>query len=258
MPAFLVEFFHYEDFGHTFYEFSLQHLLATIIFAVFPILAVILFRKKLEGSTADKYIAVFAGVLGMAFEFTQYYWHYHGGQTDWRHIYPTTLCGLTIYLSSIAMITGNRTLGSVIYFYSFGAFFSFLLPQQSFGYDRFRFYAYFVIHGLIFFNSTYLLLVRKIKADRKAMITSGIILLPVLILSIIFNHAFSDPDLSVSGAVRLNFFYLDHPPFEFPVFSQLYAIHPYLYTGAAFISYYLLLLIMRGVSRLLDLDGRKP
>ncbi len=258
MFDFLKGFFSYEDFGHTFYEFSLQHLAATIIFAVLPVLFVILLAKRIRGSGADKSLAILAGVIGLALEFTQYYWHYYGGQTDWRHIYPTTLCGLTIYLSSIAMITGNRTLGSVIYFFSHGAFFSFLLPQLSFGYDRFRFYAYFVIHGLIFFNAAYLLLVRGIKADKKAMITSGIILLPVLVLSVVFNHLFSDPDLSVAGSIRMNFFYLDHPPFEFPVYSWLYGIHRYLYTASVIISYYLLLLIMRGISWLLKLDGRKP
>lgn len=244
-------FFDYEDFGYQFYEFSLQHLIATIVFALIPVAVIIVFRKRFASSRFDKAIAISAGIVGMTFEFVQYYWHYIGGQTDWRNIYPTTLCGLTIYLSSYAMITGNRTIGSVIYYYSYGAFFSFLLPQQSFGYDRFRFYAYFVIHGLIFFNSTYLVLVRGIRTDRKALFTSGLILLPVLSISILFNNIFSDP---AGGVVQMNYFYLDHPPFDFPVYSWLYEKHSFLYTTAAFVSYYILFLVMHLVARVLNLN----
>lgn len=235
-------FFDYDNIGFKFYEFSIQHLIAFVIFAVIPIFFLYLFKGKLNDWRYERQFAIFVGVFGLAIELLQYFWHYYGGQTDWRQIYPTTLCGLTIYISSIAMISCNKYLSSIVYFYSYGAFFSFLLPGLEFGFNRFRFYAYFVIHGLILFNTAYLILIRGIKVDKKAMIHSFILLFPILILSIWFNEIFSDAKLA------LNFYYLGYPPFEFPVYSWIYGISKYLYTAAVFISYYLLMLIMLGIS----------
>jgi hypothetical integral membrane protein (TIGR02206 family) len=245
-------FFLYTDLGMGFASFTRAHLLASLIFAVLPVAIVILLKDRIRRLRHESFLGIGLGVLGLSIEFLQYYWHYHGGQIDWRHIYPTTLCGLTLYISSIAMITRNVKLAQIAYFYSYGAFFSFLFAEVSHGADRFRFYAYFVIHGLILVNATYQIAVYRVRADKEGLANAVRLFIPVLALSFILNHFFSD------GELQLNFFYLSHPPFEFPVFSQLYDIHWLLYAAAVCISYNLLFLIMYGIARWGKFDRIHP
>lgn len=248
---FLEKFFRYKDLGKEFHLWSIDHLLATLIFAVVPIVLVLIFKDRLRNLKHEARISVFLGVLGLLIEFIQYYWHYHGGQTDWRQIYPTTLCGLTLYISSIAMITRNVRLAKIAYFYSFGAFFSFLFADISHGYDRFRFYAYFIIHGLILLNAFYMVSVHRVRADKEGLRSACLLLVPVLALSFFLNFFFSD------SAYPLNFFYVSHPPFEFPVFSPMYEYNHYLFSAAVCISYFLLVLIMYGLAKILKIDKSK-
>lgn len=236
-------FFRYTDLGMGFSSFTKEHLIASLIFAVLPVSLVVVFKDRIRRFRYEPVLGIGLGVLGLLIEFLQYCWHYHGGQTDWRHIYPTTLCGLTLYLSSIAMITRNVRLGQIAYFYSYGAFFSFLFAEVRHGPDRFRFYAYFVIHGLILVNAAYQVAVYRVRADKEGLANACRLFVPVLALSFVLNRFFRDETLA------LNFFYVDHPPFEFPVFSQLYAIDGLLYAAAVCISYYLLFGIMYLIAR---------
>ncbi len=244
----LRSFFLLRDYGTEFHLWSGVHLLASILFAVLPIAFVIVFAKRIRSLKHERLLGACIGAFGLAVEFTQYFWHYYGGETDWRLIYPTTLCGLTLYISSLAMITRSGILSKIAYFYCYGAFFSFLFADISHGYDRFRFYAYFIIHGLILFNAAYLVAVRGVRADRRGLAAACALLVPVLALSFLFNGLFSD------SAVTMNFFYINDPPFEFPVFSQLYAVSRYLYAAAACVSYFLLILILYGLAKILKID----
>lgn len=237
-------FFSYDDFGHTLTLFSLQHLISALIFAVLPCTLLILFRKRLRESKAEPAIRIGIGIFGMLFEFGLYAWHILNGQTDWRHIVPTTLCGLSIYVGSYAMITMSKRVTPIVYYLCFGAFFSFLIADTSFGFDRFRYYTYFVIHGLILFEALYLVLVKGIRADKKAFIKAGFVLLPILAASIILSRIFD-----------VNFFYLYYPPFEdFPVYQQLFDLNRYYYAAAAAVTYYILMAVMYGIAKIAKLD----
>jgi hypothetical integral membrane protein (TIGR02206 family) len=238
-------FFSFSDTGHTFHLYSLQHLLATLFFAILPCLLIIFYKKKLAAWKYEKNLRISIGIFGLFLDFFQYSWYlFSGGSNDWREIIPTTLCGLSIYLSSIAMITLNRRISSWVYYLSFGAFFSFLFADVSHGYDRFRFYGFFVIHGLILLNTVYLRAIHRVKADRKALKDTSLLLLPILILSFFLNHVFD-----------MNFFYMSFPLFpDFPIYQGLYDFHPYAFSAAVFISYYMLLLVMAGLAKLMKTD----
>ncbi len=196
----------------------------------------------------EPFIRIGIGIFGMLLEFGLYAWHiFSGGQTDWRQIIATTLCGLSIYLSSYAMITLSKRISPVVYFYSFGAVFSFLLADSSFGYDRFRYYTFFIIHGLILFEAIYLRVVHGVRADKKAFFRACLILAPILVASVILNEIFD-----------MNFFYMNFPPFEdFPVFQQLFDLNKYYYTTAVAVSYYILMSVMYGIAKATKIDWPK-
>ena len=237
-------FFSYDDFGHTLTLFSLQHLVSVLIFAVLPCVLLVLFRKRLRASKAEPAIRIGIGIFGMLFEFGLYAWHILNGQTDWRNIIPTTLCGLSIYVGSYVMITMSKRVSPVVYYFCFGAFFSFLIADTSFGFDRFRYYTYFVIHGLILFEALYLILIKGIRADKRAFKKACIVLLPILAASIVLSRIFD-----------VNFFYLYYPPFEdFPVYQWLFDTNRYLYSAAAAVSYYILMSVMYGIAKWTGID----
>jgi len=238
-------FFSYTDFGETFFLFSLQHALSVLIFAILPCILLLLLKNRLKTWKKEPVFRIGLGIFGLLLEFGLYAWHiFSGGETDWREIIATTLCGLSIYLSSYAMITLSRRISPVVYFYSFGAVFSFLLADNSFGYNRFRYYTFFIIHGLILFEAVYLRVIHRVKADRKAFIRACLILVPILVASMILNPVF-----------EMNFFYMQFPPFEnFPVYQQLYDMNGYFYSAAVFASYYILMAAMYGIARITKID----
>lgn len=228
-------FFSYTDFGETLTLFSLQHILSILIFAVIPVILLLIFKKYLIKSKAEPLIRISLGVFGLLLEFGLYAWYiFSGGITDWRQVVPTTLCGLSIYLSSYAMITLSKRISPVVYFYSFGAMLSFIIADTSFGYTRFRYYTYFIIHGLIILEAIYLRVIHHVKADKKAFYSACLLLLPFLVGSVVMNQIFD-----------MNFFYMKFPIIEdFPVFQQLYDLNWIYYSIAVFISYYILMLMM--------------
>jgi uncharacterized membrane protein YwaF len=142
------------------------------------------------------------------------------------------------------MISRNETLSKIAYFYSYGAFFSFLFADISHGYDRFRFYAFFVIHGLILCNAAYMIAVRQVRADKKGLLAASLLLVPVLAASFVLNSIFSDASLA------MNFFYVSYPPFEFPVFSPIYESSPLVFSAVVCICYFLLNPIMYGIAKI--------
>ncbi|MDD4103006.1 MAG: TIGR02206 family membrane protein [Kiritimatiellae bacterium] len=234
-------FFSYTDYGETLQMFSLQHLLSVLIYAVLPCALLFVFARRLREWKGEPYLRVGIGVFGLLLEFGLYAWHiFSGGQRDWRNIVPTTLCGLSIYLGSYAMITLGKRVKPLVFFYSFGAYFSFLITDTPFGYDRFRYYTYFVIHGLIIFEAFYLLLVNRVQVDKKSFQKACIVLLPILAASFVLNQIFD-----------MNFFYIHYPPFEdFPVYQQLFDWNRYAYTVTASLTYYILMSVVYGLGRI--------
>jgi hypothetical integral membrane protein (TIGR02206 family) len=233
-------FFSYTDFGTTLESFSLQHGLSVLIFAVLPVILLLLFKNTLRRSKTEPAIRITLGVFGLLLEFGLYAWIlFSGGVTDWRDIVPTTLCGLSIYLSSYSMITLSKRITPMVYFYSFGAVLSFIVADTSFGFDRFRYYTYFIIHGLIILEAIYLRVINRVKTDRKAFYRACIFLVPFLAGSVVLNQIFD-----------MNFFYMQYPIFEdFPVFQQLYDLHWAYYAAAVAVTYYIFMTLMYGISK---------
>ena len=238
-------FFSYSDFGYELHLYSLQHLVATVVFLFLPVALLLIFKHRIMSSKNENYIRIWIGASGLALEFMQYGWYIFSGKiTDWRYVIATTLCGLAVYLGSIAMITLNRKISPILYYLAYGAIFSFLFADISHGFNRFRFYGFFILHGLIIFNTVYLRVIHHFKYDRQAFIRTCKIMLPVLILSVVLNHLFD-----------MNFFYMNYPLFEdFPVYTLLYETNRYLFSLAVFASYYILMYVMYQLARLAKWD----
>lgn len=238
-------FFSYYDIGVGFKVFSVQHLLASMVFALLPCWLAWRYRHSLANWRHEKVIRNVVGISILIVEFSLYAWYVFAGKvTDWRPIVPTSLCGLTIYLGAYAMITLDRRIAPVVYYYAFGAFFSFIFVELEHGYDRYRFYNYFILHGFILISTVYFHAVHRIPYDVKALRRSILILTPVLIASVVLN-----PMLDA------NFFYMEYPIIRgFPVFEPAYVASKYLYSALAFLAYFALMGIMFLIAKLLRMN----
>jgi len=238
-------FFSFTDFGVKLELFTFQHFIAIIVFALIPCFLLYYFRSAIKNYKHEKFIRISIGVYGLIWEFSLYAWYiFSGGKTDWREVVPTTLCGLTIFISSYSMITLSKRISPIVYFFSFGAVLSFIAADINYGFDRYRFYAFFVIHGLIIFEAVYLRVIHRIKADKKAFIGSSLFLIPFLVVSIIVNPM-----------LDMNLFYLNFPFIaDAPVYTQIYNFNNYLFTLAVVITYYFFLLLMYGIAKKARLD----
>jgi hypothetical integral membrane protein (TIGR02206 family) len=70
---------------------------------------------------------------------------------------PLELCGITLLLSVIMLLTRSRSLYSFLYFAGIGgAFIALLTPNLVYPYPHFRFLLFFIAHGAIILASLYM------------------------------------------------------------------------------------------------------
>lgn len=238
-------FFSYTDYGETLELFTLQHFLAGLIFAFLPCLLIIFFKDKIKNSKYEKTLRYAISYITLLFELLLYLWYIiSGGIRDWRMVVPSTLCGLTLFLACYSMFTLSKKISPVIYYYSYGAAVSFIASDISYGYNRFRFYTFFIIHGLILVMAVYLRVINGVKSDKKAYIRSMLILLPILIISVLLNQIFD-----------MNFFYMEMPIFDnAPIYTDLFLINKYFYSLAVLVTYFILNSMMFAIAKVSKID----
>ncbi len=224
-------FFDYKTYGVPFEPYTLQHLVAVILFLIVPLSLIFMFRNQIRQSKSERWIRYGIVTFGMLTEFSLYTCYVLHGITDWRMIVPFGICGLSLYFTCFSMLTLNRAASKICYFFVFGAFFSFLIPDLSHGFERIRYYQFFIVHGTIFANVLYLNLIHGLRPTRKAFMQANLILFGLLALA-----------YGVDQAVHFSFFYLIEPPFhQMPVYQYLYDTNRVLFTISAVISYFIVL-----------------
>jgi len=227
-------FYSYVDSGTEFHLLSFQHFMGIFLFLVVPLSLVLFFKEKIKASPSEKVIRYTIVAIGMLAEFNLYAWYLLNGVRDVLQIIPTTLCGFTLYLSAYCMLTLDKKLSPMMYYFIFGAILSFSVADITHGYDRIRFYLFFMVHGAILVNTLYLNVIHNLKPTKEAMYRGMKILLVVLVIAYGFSHIFHH-----------DFFYLYEPPFEdFPIYQALYDVGRIWYALAVAISYYILIYLL--------------
>lgn len=240
-------FFDYKTTGVPFEPYTLQHLAAVILFLALPLSLIFIFRDKIRQAKTERWIRYCIVTFGMLTEFILYTWYILNGITDWRKIVPFGICGLSLYFTSYSMLTLNKAAAKISYFFLFGAFFSFLIPDISHGFERIRYYQFFIVHGTIFANVLYLNLIHGLRPTRKSFAHANLILFGLLALA-----------YGVNQIVNFSFFYLSEPPFDqMPVYQYLYDVNHVLYSVSAVVSYFVVMSFMYLLARVTGLV-RKP
>ncbi|KGE17879.1 TIGR02206 family membrane protein [Paenibacillus wynnii] len=93
-------------------------------------------------------------------------------QDLWKptHSLPLELCGITLMLSVVMLITRSRWLYSFLYFAGIGgAFIALVTPNLVYPFPHFRFLLFFVVHGAIILASLYMTWVEGFRPTWKSL-----------------------------------------------------------------------------------------
>jgi hypothetical integral membrane protein (TIGR02206 family) len=137
-------------------------------FVLCGILLIYFFRKPLRKFKYNNQLRyIFAGIL-----FTNMTVYYISlammGYYDVRKHLPLEFCFITGYLFMYILVTQNRKLYRVIYFFTImGPLPAMLWPNLSGSYDRFIFYQFFISHHLMMLMSFYTLIVFQYRVEPK-------------------------------------------------------------------------------------------
>jgi hypothetical integral membrane protein (TIGR02206 family) len=106
---------------------------------------------------------------------------------------PITVCGWAIIFGSFLVLTKNKTLFDITYFWVFaGSVFGLLTPTviTYTGPTRFRYYQFWLEHTLGFIALFYMMFVHDMRPKVKSIFKSYIALAVLGVVSIIFNNMF--------------------------------------------------------------------
>ena len=187
VKIFMANFF--SKIGNIEFEmFGWTHL-AIIAITIVLIVLLVLFKDKLKKwNKKEKIRYIFAAIL-----FLNMLIYYMSliitKQFDYTTDLPLHLCYITNFFMMYILISGNRKLYKIIYFFTFiGPLPSIIWSDLAVSYDRFIFYQFIISHHIMLLSSLYLLLVLDYVVEAKYIFPTIIIGNAFVILMAIFNY----------------------------------------------------------------------
>ena len=185
-----------------FQMFSLTHIITFVIIMTF--LALLFgYGHRLKSLKYEKFIRFFFGGYLIYTNINLWIYSYNLGQ-EWYHYLPIATCGYATLSGGLALITKNKVLFKLTFFWGFGAMLSLLGPTIMEGPGRYNFYQFFFRHTGIIASAFYMMKVynyKIIKEDWKLFFYVTISL--TLVMTII--------NLIINQPGELNMFYTMQP-----------------------------------------------
>jgi hypothetical integral membrane protein (TIGR02206 family) len=156
--------------------FSEPHLAAMLIIAALCII-IILCGNILQKDTTGRYFRyTFAVIIFIQFALL-YIWYGYSGELSIAVTLPLQLCDISIFLSIAVLITKNRYLFELLYFWGLGgATQAILTPDMgNYTFPHFIFYQFFLSHALIILTCIYMVIVEKFRPTFKSILRVFII-----------------------------------------------------------------------------------
>lgn len=177
-----------EIYMNTFKMYSLSHLVA--LFIIFTIVAmIILYKTSIRKSKYLNQIAITLAVFTIIQELSINAWRLAFNEWSLGTSLPFHLCGLGVISSSYILVKKDETLFHHIFFVMLiGAFLALITPSidGGYGFPHFRFIQFFLAHGMIVINFTFILFVYDYQRNfkYKFLLTNALALL--IIAAIMF------------------------------------------------------------------------
>ncbi|MGD9909797.1 MAG: TIGR02206 family membrane protein [Candidatus Izemoplasmatales bacterium] len=203
----------------TFVSYGLSHILAVIVVSV-VIALVIIFKKQLRNERLFNKFRITLAVLILLQELSLHIFRIWNGTWSLATALPLHLCGLAVLSTAYVLLFQDKK-----YFYAtffvmmIGATLALLTPsiEGGYGFPHYRFFQFFISHGLIMINFTFILFVMDYQKDMKY---------KYLLYNFFSLAAFALFDLAVNFAVGGNYMYLMAKPGPNTAFD-LFGEHPW-------------------------------
>lgn len=156
------QFFGVDFAGAPFVFFSVNHLVTLLILLSLCLLLVAT-RKSLARPALDKNLRITLSALLIGQEVALAVWKLSTGTWHVMDSLPLHLCGAAVVLSAIMLINQNHRLYELCFFWGLGGATQALLTPDVgvYGFPHFRFFQFFLSHGLIVLASIYMTFVTR-------------------------------------------------------------------------------------------------
>lgn len=207
------------DLENAFSIFSIQHLLAILVIAII-VAFIYIYRTKLKESKHFNLFRISLAVLILLQEVSLNIYRIVMNEWVLATSLPFQLCGLGVLTTAIVLFSQNKKLFiNTFFIMMIGAFFAILTPavDKNFGFPHYRYFQFFVSHGLIVINFTFILFVMGYSKyfRYKHLLNNFFVLLGISVFAFLIN-------LLVDG----NYLYLMGKPGEDTAFD-LFGEHPW-------------------------------
>ncbi len=171
-----------------FHVFGFQHLLALLIITVI-VVAIILFRKRLRTPFVYRFFRKFLALAIINQEILLNVYRFNEHELSLAESLPFHLCGLAVILTAYVLLTENRTVFlNTFFILMVSALLALVTPavNRNYGFPHYRYFQFFISHGLIVINLTFMLFVsRYYRAIRYRHIFKNVLVL-IAIAPIVF------------------------------------------------------------------------
>jgi len=141
-----------------FQPFTPVHFL--VLFLMFLLNGIVLLLPKLApGKHAVRNVAYAIAIFMLAQELVDRGGHYFLNREPLAHVLPFHLCGMSVFLVPVMLITRNQLLLEVLYYWGLGgALISLITPEVAFPFPHFLNVTFFTSHTLIITGVIYAIL----------------------------------------------------------------------------------------------------
>ncbi|MEG2348724.1 MAG: TIGR02206 family membrane protein [Clostridia bacterium] len=150
-----------------FYSFGKIHI-ALILFVIISGFLIYKYREKLKKFKYKEQVRYVMAIILFLNMLIYYIGEAATGMYNWREDLPFHFCFVTGYAFMFILLTGNKKLYKIIYFFTFvGPGPAILWPDLKYTFDTYVFYQFIISHHLMLITSLYLLFVLDYTVEKK-------------------------------------------------------------------------------------------
>ncbi len=196
------KYFNYYYTGGDFKIMSLSHILALLVIIIINVL-LLMWTKKSGKKNLEISIRYTLATLLILQEISLNIWRLYYNKWEVGTSLPLHLCGVAIILAAILMVNKNFKLYEIVYFWGLGGAIQALIQPDIgiFSYPHFRFFQFFVSHGLLITAALYATFIFGYKPRFKSVFKIFGITNLYMVAMALFNYLFDG-----------NYLFICHPP----------------------------------------------
>jgi hypothetical integral membrane protein (TIGR02206 family) len=136
--------------GDAFKLLSISHILALLTIVIVNYM-IYIFREKIKNEKVDRIFRYTLAAVLIMQEISYNIWHAYIGDWSVGTTLPLHLCGISVVLSAVLLISKRYSLYEVVFFWGVGGATQALLTPDIgiYGFPHYRYFQFFISHGSI-------------------------------------------------------------------------------------------------------------